>query len=142
MEDHIIIIHRLQHYIRLGDDMDLFIYIFRNICLRFSDCCSFFLFVVQIQCFEHLKKTKPGRILLTKKQTSLSVILHVQRFFFLFFPSSPLLLLFPFSRLILFAQKACLLHHRSFTFIALCVLYFAVSIHINISRCVCVCVDV
>jgi hypothetical protein len=66
------------------------------------------------------KKKKKKKILFDRSIFIFSLSLYVQRCFFSFL-------------YVLFAQKACLLHHRSFTFMALCVLYFAVSIFV----CVC-----
>ncbi len=83
MVDNIIIIH-------LGDERDLFCFVF---------FCFFFEISVSLKhkCFEHLKKKRKKHELTLSLSLSLSLCFYVQRFVFLY---------------VLFAQKACLLHHR------------------------------
>jgi len=59
MVDNIIIIIHL-HYIRLGDEMDLFFFfpeLFPHVLFVFLEF-FFLLFFVETQCFEHLKKKR------------------------------------------------------------------------------------
>jgi hypothetical protein len=135
-----IIIHL--HYIRLGDDMDLFFFfsilfpeLFPHVFFSFVFGIVFF-FVscfVEAQCFEHLKKKKKIRNTGIKQNTqSDRFCKSINQFSFFLSHSLCTAIFFFFFLYVLFAQKACLLHQRSFTFISLCVLYFAVSMYVSI----------